>query len=116
MVKTPLVLTNGEVEQLQAGDTLAGSSGTTIKQIEVDFGTTPVSEGLFTITDVAVTNISNIIASMAYKAATNKDLDECEMDNLIIRCSNGVGTFDMYIITDDGSYLADKFFINYLIG
>lgn len=117
-LKLPLVLDgNGQMERLQAGDTIPGGAATVnIKQTEVDFGVTPVAEGTFTITDGDVTALSQIIASVAYEAPTGKDLDEIEMDDLIIRCGNGVGTFDMFIRAADGSYLADKFKINYLIG
>lgn len=116
-LKQPLVLTNGQIEQLQAGDTIPGGAATVnIKQTEVDFGSTPVSEGTFTITDGDVTGASQIIASLAYEAPTGKDLDELEMDKLIIMCGNGSGQFDIYITTADGSYLAGTFKINYLIG
>lgn len=114
-LKQPLVLNNGQIEQLQAGDTIPGGA-VNIKQTEVDFGATPVADAVFTIVDVDVTNTSQIIATVAYEAPTGKDLDELQMDELIIMCGNGVGTFDMYIKSADGSYLADKFKINYLIG
>lgn len=93
-----------------------GASSTNIKQTEVDFGATPVADGTFPITDGDVSGTSQIIASVAYEAPTGKDLDEIEMDDLIIRCGNGTGTFNMFITAADGSYLADKFKINYLIG
>jgi hypothetical protein len=96
--------------------TSPGASSTDIKQTEVDFGTTPVAEGTFTITDASVSTSNQIIAYLAYEAPTGKDLDECEMDSLNIVCSNGTGQFNMYITTADGSYLADKFKINYLVG
>lgn len=116
-LKQPLVLTNGQIEQLQAGDTIPGGAATVnIKQTEVDFGSTPVSEATFTIIDVDVLVSSQIIGTLAYEAPTGKDLDELEMDKLIIMCGNGSGQFDMHITAADGSYLADTFKINYLIG
>lgn len=82
---------------------------------EVDFGTTPVADGTFTITDNTVTSNSIIIASVAYLAPTSKDLDEVEMDDLIVRADQATaGSFSMYIKSADGSYLADKFKINYV--
>lgn len=116
-LKQPLVLTNGQIEQLQPGDTIPGGAATiNIKQTEIDFGSVPVSEGTFTIIDTDVLVTSQIIGSLAYEAPTGKDLDELEMDKLVIMCSNGSGQFDIYVTTTDGSYLADKFKINYLIG
>ena len=85
-------------------------------QTEVDFGSTPVSFGSFTIVDANVSATSKIVATLAYLAPTGKDLDEIEMDDLIIKCGAGVGTFDMYITEAEGSYLADKFKINYIVG
>lgn len=94
-----------------------GGSGTfTITQIEVDFGVTPISENIFTISDGIVTSSSKIIANLAYDIPTGKDLDELEMDCLDIKCGNAsTGQFQMFIKASDGSYLHDKFKINYTI-
>ena len=84
------------------------------KQTEVDFGTTPVKDGSFTITDSQITANSIVVATLAYDAPTSKDLDEVEMDDLVIRCGQATaGQFTMFIHAADGSYLADKFKINY---
>lgn len=85
-------------------------------QTEVDFGALPVYTGTFTVTDANVSATSQIIAQMAYEAATDKDLDETEMDYLDIRCAPGVGQFTMFIDSRDSSYLHDKFKINYTVG
>ena len=87
-----------------------------IKQTEIDFGATPVAEGTFTITDASVLVTSQLLAQVAWEAPTGKDLDEIEMDDLSIRCKPAAGSFDMFIRAVDGSYLADKFKVNYLIG
>lgn len=87
----------------------------TVTQTEVDFGATPVANGTFTITDNTITSASIVTASTAYDAPTSKDLDEIEMDDLIIRCGQATaGSFTMFIQTNCGSYLADKFKINYM--
>jgi hypothetical protein len=88
----------------------------TITQVEIDFGTTPLSEKIFTITDAAATTTSKIICSLAYDSPTGKDLDELDMDDIILKVgSSTAGSFTLYVMTSDGSYLADKFKINYLI-
>ena len=93
----------------------SAGTGFVTAQTEVDFGTTPVATGTFTITDAGVTTTSVIVASTAYDAPTSKDLDEVEMDDLHIRCGQaGSGSFTMFIQSADGSYLADKFKINYI--
>jgi hypothetical protein len=100
---------------LGAGN-LVVSGATSISQTEVDFGTTPLAEQTFTITDVAATIGSKIMATVAYDAPTGKDLDEIDMDDLVIKCGNATsGFFNMFIKSNDGSYLADKFKINYII-
>jgi hypothetical protein len=94
----------------------SSGGGASITQTEVDFGSTPLSEKLFTITDAAATTSSKITCSLAYDAPTSKDLDELDMDNIIVRAGNSAtGSFSLYVTTADGSYLADKFKINYII-
>ena len=86
------------------------------KQIEIDFGSLPLSEKTFTILDDKVNSFNNIIASLAYDAPTNKDLDELEMDDLIIKAgSTENGSFKLFVKEINGSYLADKFKINYTV-
>lgn len=102
------------------GSTLLGSGdlavSASITQTEVDFGTTPLAEKTFSITDAGAIVGSKITATVAYDAPTGKDLDEIEMDDLIIKCGNATaGFFDMLIRAVDGSYLSDKFKINYII-
>lgn len=92
----------------------AGGGSFTVTQVEVDFGATPVADAIFVITNGSVTASSKIIASVAYDAPTGKDLDELECDDLVIKAGNcSTGQFEMYIHAADGSYLHDKFKINY---
>ena len=93
----------------------SGAGSTNIKQTEVDFGTTPVSEKEFTITDADVLVTSQLIGNVAYEAPTGKELDELEMDSLDLKFAPGAGQFKIYAKGLDG-YLADKFKINYLVG
>ena len=87
-----------------------------VTQTEIDFGSTPISSKEFTITDSNVSVNSRVTANMAYDAPTGKDLDETEMDHLQIICGQvTVGSFKMYVTSSDGSYLADKFKVNYTI-
>lgn len=94
---------------------LPGASSTNIKQTEIDFGTTPVAEASFTITDADVSAGSQLIGSVAYEAPTGKDLDELDMDGLDLKFAPGVGEFTLYARGMDG-YVADTFKVNYLIG
>ena len=85
-------------------------------QAEIDFGALPIYQKEFTITDASVLTTSNITASIAYEAPTGKDLDEIEMDSFNVICGQATnGTFKIIVKSIDGSYLADKFKINYSI-
>lgn len=84
-------------------------------RVEVDFGTTPVVDATFTVTDAAITPGSHIIAQIAWEAPTSKDIDEIEMDDINLRCQPAAGSFTIFAHAVDGSYLADKFKINYLV-
>lgn len=86
-----------------------------IKQTEIDFGATPVSEASFTVTDSEVSAGSQLIGFVAYEAPTGKDLDELEMDAIDLKFAPGSGEFTVYARGMDGD-IADKFKINYLIG
>lgn len=85
------------------------------KQVEIDFGSLPVSEGLFTITDADVSPTSQITGNIAYEAPTGKDLDEITMDVIDLKFGPGNGQFTIYAVGRDG-YLHDKFKVNYTIG
>jgi hypothetical protein len=85
---------------------------TRYKQTEIDFGTTPVYEASFTITDSEVTTSSIIVAQIAYVAPTGKELDELEFDFFDFRCTPGTGSFTLYARSLEG-LVADKFKINY---
>lgn len=100
-----------------AGNALVGPSAgsSVVKQIEVDFGSLPVSEASFLITDASVTPSSHIVGTVAYEAPIGKDLDELEMDELDLKFGPGTGQFTLYAIGENG-YVADKFKINYVVG
>jgi len=99
-----------------SGNVLVGpSSGGIVKQVEIDFGSLPVSEAKFVITDASVTPSSHITGSVAYEAPTGKDLDELEMDLLDLKFGPGSGQFTLYAVGENG-YVADKFKINYVVG
>lgn len=101
------------------GSTVLGTGdlvvSTNVKQTEIDFGTTPVSEASFLVTDADVTAGSQLTGSVAYEAPTGKDLDELEMDALDLKFAPGSGNFTVYVTGLNG-YVADKFKLNYLIG
>jgi hypothetical protein len=80
---------------------------------EIDFGTTPIIEKSFTITDANITSLSNVIVQIAYVVPTGKELDELEFDTFDFRCVSSSGSFILYARSLEG-YVADKFKINYI--
>jgi len=89
-------------------------SSTKYKQTEVDFGSTPVDNASFTITDAQVTASSIVSCWLSGATPTSKDQDELEMDALFMEALPGAGSFSLYIRGLEG-YVSDKFKINYLI-
>jgi len=96
---------------------LSGQQGQQVimKQTEIDFGSTPVSEASFTIPDEAVLVTSRLIGCVAYTAPSGKDLDELDMDGLDLKLAPGDRSFTLYAKPVDGSYVAGTFLINYLV-
>jgi hypothetical protein len=92
-----------------------GGGSATISQVEIDFGSLPVSEKSFTVVDGAVTVSSKLVGAVAYVAPTGKDLDELDMDGLDLKFGPGSGQFTLYARGLDG-YVADTFKINYQVG
>lgn len=87
-----------------------------VYQVEIDFGDLPLADGTFVISNPNVGPASAVAAWMAYVAATGKDLDETEMDDLIIRCAPGDGRLTMFVRAADGSYLHGAFRVVYMVG
>ena len=62
--------------------TVLGSS--TATQVEVDFGTEPITQKTFTVTDTAALSTHRVIAGQAYAAPTGKDVVDNEWDALAV--------------------------------
>lgn len=99
----------------QIDPSMLPGAAVSISTTEIDFGTTPISEAEFTVTDATVSPASHIIGQVAYEAPTGKDIDELTMDAIDLKFQPGSGEFYIYAKGLEG-YLADKFKINYLVG
>lgn len=88
---------------------------TTVHSAQIDFGSTPVSEGAFTILDPDVTAASNITGSVAYISQGGKSLDEMTMDGLDLKFGPGDGFCTLYARGMDG-FVAGTFVVSYVIG
>lgn len=88
------------------------SSPTLITEVEIDVGTSPVAEASINVVNASIATSSKILGGAAYKAATNKDLDECEMDALELKFEPLAGSMNVKIKGLEGD-IADKFVIWY---
>lgn len=94
---------------------LTGGGGGIVKQVEVDFGATPVRMAIFTISDGDVSGTSKIFPVIAYEAPTGKYLDELEFDSFTLQTGQaGTGTFKLVAHSQNG-LVAGKFKINYSV-
>ena len=114
---TLVVADNAGNDSVDVTITASGVAGlASITEYEIDFGTTPVENATFTVTDASIGAGSYIVVQQSGEAATSKDADENEMDTLEFKVITSAGSMDVFVTATDGSYLADKFKINYLIG
>lgn len=97
--RKPLVLNNGQIEQLQSGDTLdgAGGSSATLTETEIDFGTKPVNNKTFTITDAGITGSNKIIVIGSTSDATGQVGNDWEVDSAIFSAKANSGNFTLYV-------------------
>lgn len=86
------------------------------RQVEVDFGPLPVAGATFLVSDPDVLVGSRVLVQTALEPGTGKDNDEAEMD-LCLATPFGIvaGAFQLFVCTADGSYLADKFKVEYQV-
>lgn len=77
--------------------TIASSGGgATWTEVEIDFGSLPVFDKLFTITDASSTTSSKIIISESGKAATGRVSGDAQWDNIQMAANPGNGSFTVY--------------------
>lgn len=106
---------------LQGPQGLQGPAGlpgaADIKQTEINFGVTSISEREFTITDPGVAPTSQILAQIAYAAPADasKAADEATMDAFDITCQPATGSFVLHAACLTG-VVYGKYVVNYLIG
>lgn len=99
-----------------------------IYQTEVDFGSTPTTQKLFTVTDARATSANApsgdffnpnilIMAQVCYVAPTGKSVDEIQNDcGMVVNAGFNVDTSLYFLVTSLNGPVIGKFKINYLIG
>lgn len=102
----------GETGANGADGTDGADGALTVAEAEIDFGSVPVREKHFTITDAGISSTSKIIAVQSGKAATDRDADENEMDALILNCKPETGQFILNAFAIPGP-VTGKYKVNY---
>lgn len=92
--KKPIVVNNGESEQLQTGDSLLLG----LVEIEIDFGAAPLSSKTFTITDAGVITTNKILIYTSPKPGTGRVGNDWEVEMPFFTAKAGVGNFLLSVV------------------
>ena len=91
-----------------------GGGSATLTQLEIDFGSTPISDKVFTITDPGILVTSKVIVSVAYEDTTDNTADESM--ELSVSAGKPVAGSCSLLGYSPNSLLRGKYKINYVIG
>ena len=69
----------------------------TLTEVEIDFGTTPVNNKTFTITDVTITNTKKIIIFPSPSNATGQVGNDWEVDGATFSAKANTGNMTLYV-------------------
>lgn len=94
------------------GDGVAGNPTITASPLwtetEIDFGSVPVKDKTFTITDANVTSSSKIIVNPSGNVATGRVGNDLEWDNLILGALGGTGSFVLTALATPGPIVGKR--------
>jgi len=82
--------------------------GASWTEVEVDFGTEPVYEASFTITDGAITGTSKIQVLPCGKAATGRTADDWQWDGATFAANPGSGSATCYAVFTPGPVVGPR--------
>ena len=86
----------------------AGGGSFSATEIEVDFGTKPVFDALFTISDGAVSATSKIVISESGKPATGRVAGDAQFDSISAAANPGTGSFALYCMARPGPVVGKR--------
>lgn len=96
----------GSVVEIGGGS----SSSSTWTEVEVDFGTDPVFDASFLISDVAITGASKVAVVPSGKAATGRTADDWQWDTCSVAASPGSGSATCYVLFSPGPVVGPRKF------
>jgi hypothetical protein len=79
--------------------TPAGGGTPTLTEVEIDFGTKPVNNKTFTITDAGVSNTNKIIVFSSPSNATGQLGNDWEVDSATFSAKANTGNITLYVNT-----------------
>ena len=83
-------------------------SSVTATEIEVDFGSMPVTSATFTITDATISAASNIMISLTGKTATDRVGNDYTWDSISYSAVPGTGNFVLDAVVNNGSVVGKR--------
>jgi len=86
----------------------ASSGGASWTEVEIDFGTDPVYDAQFTITDAAITGTSKVQVLPCGKAATGRTADDWQWDGAAFAANPGSGSALCYVTFSPGPVVGPR--------
>ena len=93
---------------LRGDQTWQVPGGVTITEVEIDFGTIPVTEKSFIITDAGISIISKIIVQPSGNVATSRVGNDYSWETFSFSATSGTGNFTLYANCSNGSLVGKR--------
>lgn len=84
-------------------------SSATWTELEVDFGSTPLFDTSFTITDASISASSKVIVVPSGKPATGRTADDWQWDGAVFAANPGSGSATCYALFSPGPIVGKRY-------
>lgn len=107
------ILTDYQGDIIESGDEiqieiLKGGSGGSATEVEIDFGSSPVFDKTFTVTEATATLASKIIAVESGSPASGRGSGDSLFDAITLTASPGSGQFTLYAKANPGPVIGKR--------
>ena len=92
-----VTLQNDGTKSIIDSSTLGGGGSATLIEAEIDFGTIPVNNKTFTITNGAITNTQKVVAFPSPNDATGQVGNDWEVDGAVFSAKANTGNITLYV-------------------
>lgn len=86
----------------------SSSSSFLLTETEIDFGSTPVSEASFTVTNALITALSKIMVTPSGNTATSRVGNDYSWEAFSFSALAAAGTFTLYANCSNGSVVGKR--------